>query len=258
MALFGVVGFPLRHSLSYRINSAVLRDFGDLYVPFEVPPERFHRAVDGLLALVDGFNVTIPYKVVVMLHLSRISEDARSIGAVNVVRTEGGKGVGYNTDYLAIVNLMKGLRCDRALIFGAGGAARASAYAMVKLGCSEILIYNRTQSRAISLSNQIERWGARSRVVTAPEDADVFINATPLGMYEDDAELIRFYRGARFRTVLDLAYRLEGTSLSRIAGSSYISGIDVLIEQAALSIEIWKGFKVERERMRSALYEGQS
>ena len=254
MALYGLIGFPLSHSLSYKINNAVLNRYGDHYVIFETKPEDLFSTVMGLKALSRGFNVTIPYKKSIILYLDHLSEDAERIGAVNAVKVEQKTAKGYNTDYLSIVNLIDGRKVQTAMIFGAGGGARATAYALSKLGCTRFFIYNRTKENALSLKSRIESWGAEAEVTEDPKSADVFVNATPMGMYSNDDALVEFYLKGNYRTVIDLAYDIKGTSLSKLA-NDYISGIDILIEQAALSIEIWKGIKVDRKEMRLALYE---
>ncbi len=257
MALYGLIGYPLSHSLSYKINNAVLNTYGDHYIMFETKPDDLFSAVMGLKALSKGFNVTIPYKKSIILYIDYLSEDAERIGAVNVVKIEQKTATGYNTDYLSIVNLMSGRRIETAMIFGAGGGARAAAYALFKLGCSHFFIYNRTKEKALSFKSKIESWGAVAEVEDESKKADVFVNATPMGMYSSDDALIEFYLKGSYKTVIDLAYDINGTRLSRLA-RDYVSGLDVLIEQAALSIEIWKGIKVDRSIMRMALHENKS
>jgi len=253
LALYGLIGFPLSHSLSYRINNAILNRFGDHYVAFETPPEDLFAVLSSLKTLSKGFNVTIPYKKSVILYLDHTSDEVRKIGAVNTVKVEEKRAYGYNTDYLAIMNLASGKKISTAMILGAGGGARAVAFALFNLGCSKFFIYNRTKEKGLSLKSKIESWGARAEVIEEPKNADVFVNATPMGMYFNDDTLLDFYTKGNYKTVIDLAYDINGTPLSRFA-KDYVSGIDILIEQAALSIEIWKGIKVDRKDMRSALY----
>ncbi len=255
MALYALIGYPLSHSLSFRINNAILNELGDFYIPFETQEGMLNRVVEALRVLSRGFNVTIPYKKSILVYLDEVSEEVRMIGAANAVKVFEDRLLGYNTDYLAIKKLSKDVQGSSALIYGAGGAASASAYALFSLGFNKFYIFNRTRDRAEALAKRISLWGAKAEVVEGPVRADVFVNATPLGMYYDDSQLLSFFRKGGYSSTIDLAYSLNGTNLQK-ASKVYVSGLDILIEQAALSIEIWKGIAVDREKMRSVLREG--
>lgn len=249
MELYGLIGNPVSKSLSPKIQNAILNKFGGVYIAFEVSREHLKEVINGLRYLSSGFNVTLPYKEDVMMLLDSLDDYARQARAVNTVKVNGGALTGYNTDVTALIKLIDE-EISSALIFGAGGAARAAALALLKRGCTTFCIVNRSKDRAINLGNIIMSWGASVKYGPCRE-AHAFVNATPMGMYADDGPLIELYRKGNYRLTIDLAYRPGGTNLERIS-KKVISGIDILVEQAAQSIMIWKGIDPDREIMKRA------
>ncbi len=249
MELYGLIGKPVSGSLSPKIQNAVLNKMGGVYIAFEVSREHLNYVINGLRYLASGFNVTLPYKEDVMMLLDSTDDYARQAHAVNTVKVNGGALTGYNTDVSALIKLVnEGI--SSALIYGAGGAARAAALALLKKGCTSFCIVDRSKDRASNLGNMIRSWGAS--VEYGPcKMADAFVNATPMGMYADDGPLIELYKTGKYRLTVDLAYRAGGTNLERISKSA-ISGIDILVEQAAQSIKIWKGIDPDRQLMKRA------
>ncbi len=229
----------------------MLKDLGGVYASFEIEESDIVLAVNGLRVLAKGFNVTIPYKESIMRLLDRTESDALNIGAVNVVKVCNKKLIGYNTDYMAIESLLKGVKVKTAAIIGAGGAARAAAYALFRLGAREFFVFNRSRQRLLEFINYINGLGASAEALKPDARADVFLNATPMGMYYDDSQLIELFKAGSYDMVVDLAYSPNGTRLSRMA-SKAVDGLSVLVEQAALSIKIWTGVDVDRKKMKEA------
>ncbi len=261
MALYGLIGFPISHSLSYKINNAVLNKFEDHYVVFETKPEDLFSTVMGLKALSKGFNVTIPYKKSIILYLDRLSEDAGKIGAVNAVKVENKTATGYNTDYLSMVNLMDGRKVETAMIFGAGGGARAAAFALFKLGCLRFFIYNRTKENGLSLKSKIESWGAEAEVTEEPKSADAFVNATPMGMYSRDDVLVDFYLRGSYKVVVDLPYDVRvwgGISFlnALISGKGSVMAVKIPLEVEIRSSNEWNCDDVAKEIFRASELDG--
>jgi shikimate dehydrogenase len=254
LELYGLIGNPLSGSLSPRIHNAVLKDMGGTYLAFEVKRENLETAVNGLRVLSRGFNVTVPYKEEVVKMLDRVEGYAQIINAVNTVKVEGTTLTGYNTDVSALISLIGENSVGSAVIYGAGGAARAAALALFRKGCSSFCIVNRSRERAEAFGNLISSWGA-SVSYSQCTGSGVFVNATPMGMYADDSQLIDLYRKGRYTLTIDLAYKVNGTNLQKIS-KSVIGGLDILIEQAAHSIKIWKGIEPDREIMKRAIMGG--
>ncbi len=271
--VLGVYGHPVEHSLSPVMQNAALRalDLDYIYVPFHVLPERLEQAVEAVRALdMPGVNVTIPHKERVIGLVDEVSEQAQAVGSVNTIVNDGGRLRGESTDgpgFLQSVEDEWG-RLDgrRAMILGAGGSAKAVAYALAGAGCS-LIVANRTRSRADELSQSVEsKFGAgRSRAIGISDDeirreignVDLLVNTTPLGMYPDcdsvpiPAELLH-----PKLLVYDLVYNPIETRLvaeARAKGISAMTGIKMLVYQGALSLEMWTGRKAPVDVMEQAI-----
>ncbi|MGC8661229.1 MAG: shikimate dehydrogenase family protein [Nitrososphaeria archaeon] len=250
MELYGLIGNPVSGSLSPKIQNAVLNRMGGIYLSFEVKRKNLNFAVNGLRVLSRGFNVTLPYKEDIIGILDSIDGYAKDILAVNTVKVDGSLLIGYNTDVSALIALINE-SIGSALIWGAGGAARAAAFALFRKGCNSFCIVDRSEVRARDVGNLVRSWGAA--VTYGPcQMADAFVNATPMGMYADDSQMIELYKKGKYGLAIDLAYRVGGTTLQRVSTNT-INGFDILIEQAAQSIKIWKGIEPERQLMKKAV-----
>jgi shikimate dehydrogenase len=264
--LLGIIGYPIRHSLSPVFQQAALDALGidARYEAWEVKPEDLARrvrelATQGML----GFNVTVPHKESVMPLLAEVDAFARELGAVNTVVNRGGKLVGYNTD---AEGFLRGLTQDggfqprgvRALVLGAGGSARAVALSLAREGVAWLAIANRTLPRAQALAEEARRHCRDVRAVELsdealgpllrrPSAATLIVNCTSMGMLHGPAEgqsplaeaLIP--RGA---LVYDLVYRPAETPLLRSAkraGARALGGLPMLIYQGAAAFKLWTG-----------------
>ncbi len=249
----GVIGWPVAHSLSPVIHNAAFLalDMDWAYVPLPVPPNATADALAGLRALgLVGANVTMPHKIACAELLTDVSEDARLLGAVNTIEV-GPQGLtGHNTD---VPGFERFLRDDagfdaagrRALLFGAGGAARACALALARSGLTELTVAVREPERAAPLTATVERLGTGVDVIPldrAPEAVcDLVVNATPLGGRGEQLPLPPL--GPQVLAV-DLLYRPSLTPLlaaARTAGATAFGGLGLLLQQAALSFRIWTG-----------------
>ena len=156
MALYGVIGDPIAHSMSPQIHNAAFQECSvdSAYVKFHVKKEQLSEALNGIKALgIHGVNVTVPHKEHVMPLLDKIDPLAEAIGAVNTIVNENGKLIGYNTDGLGFVEGLKNIADEpledkSMLIIGAGGAAKAIYYSLASLGVKRIDVTNRTALRA--------------------------------------------------------------------------------------------------------------
>lgn len=249
----GVMGWPVARSLSPVIHNAAFAALGMdwVYVPLPVAPGRVADALEGLRALgITGANVTMPHKTEVADLVRELSEDAARLRAVNTLLV-GADGIsGHNTDAPGFDRF---LRRDAgfdpagrsALVFGAGGAARACALALARGGLSTLTVALRDPARAEPLRATVA--GFDTELIVVPfEDAsaapsDLIVNATPLGAHGEALPLPAL---GPHLVVVDLLYRPRHTPLlesTRDAGGVAFGGVGLLLQQAALAFELWTG-----------------
>lgn len=247
--LFGVIGNPVRHSLSPVIHNGSLARMGmnAAYLAFEV--QDLAAAVQGIRGLgICGISVTLPFKREIIPLLDRLDDTAARIGAVNTVANKEGLLVGYNTDWngaLAALEEETDLPGRNVLLLGAGGAARAIAFGLKERGCRAAIV-NRTLPKAEDLARELGfvAFPAESLDRLAP---DVLINATSAGMSPRDRETPfpqRLFREGM--VVMDIVYKPLETVLLREArekGCRTIDGLAMLAHQGAAQVEIWTGQK---------------
>lgn len=250
----GVIGWPVDHSLSPAIHNAAFAALGKdwVYVPLAVPPVRLAEAIRGLRALgFAGANVTMPHKTEAAVIVDACSDDAHSLRAVNTIVVGADEVSGHNTDALGFERFLRedagfdpsGLS---ALVFGAGGAARACALALARGGLANLAVAVRERSGADDLRSVVEGSDIAVRVVDLNEASDVrgvdlIVNATPLGVHGETLPLPPLRAGV---LAVDLLYRPRGTpfqTAAREAGGVVFGGLGLLLRQAALSFELWTG-----------------
>mgnify|MGYP001772476081 CR=1 FL=1 len=250
--LYGVIGYPIRHSLSPVFQNALLKYAGinGVYLAFEVKPEDLKEAVLGFKAIgVKGINVTIPHKEAIMEYLDEIDPVAQEIGAVNTVKFEEGRAIGYNTDWIGFLRALKmllpSIEGKRVLLLGAGGTARAVIYALL-YERAELFLWNRTKERALEL---VKRFNDRLTVVSRPEEVvekvSVVVNTTSVGLKEEDPEIFDYSLITQEHTVVDVIYR-ETKLIKRAkeVGAKYLDGLPMLLWQGIESFRIWNGCQV--------------
>jgi len=259
-SVYGVIGNPIRHSLSPQMHNAGFRArrLDALYLPFlvrELPD--FLRAIRPLG--IKGFSVTLPHKERILGHLAGCDPLARAIGAVNTVAVGNkGKLYGYNTDYVGVLRALERrfkLPGSRVLIVGAGGVARAVAFALAESGAS-VSIAARRQKKARALAEavggSVVDWGRLRH-----ESFDAIVNATPVGMYPFTSHSPIEARDLNCRLVFDTIYRPRRTKLLELAerrGIETVSGVEMFLAQGAAQWEVWMGQHAPVEVMRRALF----
>ena len=261
--LVGIFGYPLSHSLSPAIQQAAFdhHRIDALYQAWPTPPEELASEVAKLRGEEYlGANLTTPHKVEVMQLLDSIDKMAMDIGAVNTIVSDNGTLVGYNTDAYGFIKSLKegsGITPNgkRALLLGAGGAARAAAYALAQEGVTHITIANRTLSRAVSLGDEIRPILSDVVAISAegPDlleaagSADIIVNSTSMGMRHSEAEgqsLLHSNEIPASAVVYDMVYNPSITpflSEAQQAGARVVGGLGMLIHQGAAAFLKWTG-----------------
>lgn len=286
--LFGIFGYPLSHTLSPAMQEAAFAATGlkAFYVALELGPKAFRKALSHSQKLVlDGFNITVPYKSDVIRYLDRVTPEAKAVGAVNTVFRKGRQWIGANTD---VDGFLRSLREEahfnpknkNALVFGAGGAARAVVYGLAKSGAKKIVVVNRHKDRARQLIRDFQRLFPRailspSLVILRPEgpkglrsfaslrmtlkEADLVVNATSLGLMKSDPEVIPaslIPKAGEKKLFFDLIYHVPQTNFMKSAawkGHRVLGGLGMLLFQGAEAFEYWTGKKAPVGVMRRAL-----
>ncbi|MEY2534705.1 MAG: shikimate dehydrogenase, partial [bacterium] len=255
----GVVGWPVDHSRSPAMQNAALAATGldgeYAYERVPVTPEAFAETVAGLQAAgFAGVNVTIPHKEAALAVATEASDDARAIGAANTLTFGGGGAIrADNTDAPGVLDALGDPLPRSALVLGAGGSARAVAYALRTAG-ADVAVWNRGPERGRLLAAEL---GVRA--VEAPEPADVLVNCTSVGLGDTTRTFKDLPVSAddlgTYACVVDLVYREGGTGLLHEAeqrGCRVVDGLEVLVRQGARSFQIWTGRTAPLDVMRRA------
>ena len=270
----GIIGDPIEHSMSPVMHNAAFQALGldYAYVPFKVKSLELRKAIEGIRGLnIKGVNVTVPHKIAVMQFLDRVDPLAEKIGAINTIVNDAGILTGYNTDAAGFLQVLHErsieLAGKRVLLLGAGGAAHSigNVLAAEKV---KLIVLNRMQKIA-TLKDFARRlaqfYGADVKVEEltnenlkkAITDVDIMVNATSLGMSPDNdqtpvpAELLHANL-----TVFDIIYNPLPTRLLReakAAGAKTIDGLEMLVQQGAVSFEKWTGIKAPIDVMRKSV-----
>lgn len=271
--LVGLIGWPVEHSLSPAMHNSAFAvlNLNWCYVPLPVHPEQLEEAVAGLWALsFMGANVTVPHKEMVMSYLDHVAPEAQAIGAVNTIVVREGKSIGYNTDWQGFLTAVSegGFEPQgkRAVVLGAGGAARAVVYALAHAG-AQVTVLNRTPARAQALIRDFSPLFPSLSLLSLPltlqtleeqaAEAHLLVNATPVGTWpEVDKSIwpedLTFPGHLR---VFDLVYNPRQTTLLRqaqAARAQVIGGLGMLVHQGGAAFELWTGEKAPVETMYEA------
>lgn len=259
----GLIGYKLKHSISPQFQQVAFDYLGlDIrYEVWETAKDELPNVVEGVRdASRLGANVTIPHKEAVLPLLDKVDQLARRIGAVNTIVKKDGKLVGYNTDANGFIRALEedgGFvpKGKRAVLIGAGGAARAAGFALVGAGVKSLVILNRTQDRGEALAWDLKisdtkvialRW-KDGRTLTALAECDLLVNCTSVGL-KDSASEGRSPLGIglipKRALVYDVVYNPIETPLitaAKRAGARTLGGLPMLVYQGAASFELWTG-----------------
>lgn len=273
--LLGVIGCPIKHSLSPVMHNAAIAALSEahlpyIYVPLHIEPPDLESAIHGLASMgCQGFNVTIPHKQAIIPLLSDVSEVAKTVGAVNTVWRTSAGWFGTNTDIQGFLSplLLESRDWSQctATILGCGGAARAVVAACAQLQCAAIQVLGRN---ANTLQRMQADFADAVEVKTYPWDSLVdlvsqttlLVNTTPVGMYPqvsqspvDPQVLAQLPEDA---IVYDLIYTPNPTQFlkdAQVLGYATIHGLEMLVQQGAAALEIWLDQAAPVEIMRAVL-----
>ena len=257
----GIIGFPIGHSISPRFQQAALDHCGidATYEAWEITPDWLSEFMQGLRdPVVLGINVTVPHKEAVIPYVDEVDDLASTSGAVNTIVNRGGRLTGHNTDgagFLRALREVNGFTPQgrRALVLGAGGAARGVVLALIREGVAHLTIANRTLSKAERLTQMARETGTSCLAIPLDghtlsgeaASADLIVNCTTLGMAhgpDDTATPLGPEHIPSTALVNDLVYNPLESPLLRAAaqaGARVLGGIHMLVYQGAASFEMW-------------------
>jgi len=263
----GVIGDPVRHSLSPNLHNAAYRALGLdwVYVAFAVPDGAAADALTAMRALdLAGLSVTMPHKTAVASLCDTLSPAAAALRSVNTVTPQpGGKVTGESTDgqgfLRALADAGTGAAGRDALVLGAGGAARAVAFALAHDGARVAVTARRASAAADAAAlagGTVIAWADRADAAAA---SDLVVNATPIGMAGEPSLPVPAEVLGAAHVVVDLVYEPRETPLlaaARARGAATVPGLGMLVHQAALQVERWTGCVAPIDAMRAAVEAG--
>ncbi len=277
-SVFGVIGDPIAHTMSPLMHNRAIAAMGidAVYVPFNVKPSDLENAIRAIIPMgIKGLNVTVPHKTGVMRLLDRLTNVAKTVGAVNTIINDTGILIGDNTDsYGFEMSLKKGCSLEklpeRVCILGAGGAARGVAYACsIKDEVKEVIIINRTFDKAEKISKELAQ-STGKKLVPMPADektiknvlpeCNLVVNTTSVGMHPDTGSSPVpdpgvFHKG---QIVCDIIYNPLKTKFLKDAefhGARTLNGLGMLAYQGARSLSLWTGMEAPVDVMLEVLKE---
>ena len=269
----GIIGYPLSHTLSPSMHNFIYQKLGiDVeYKKWEISPNNLKSHIEKINnENFIGANITVPYKEKIVPLLDEIRNEAKFTGAVNTIVKNNNKLIGYNTDVYGIeqtldIKLMNDV-INNAVIFGAGGAAKAAFFVLLQRGLNNLTIVNRTKSNALKMISKFNNVNFDQTIITLNEksqiksaclSADLIINTTILGMknsgYEDISPIDSTFIDSN-SVIFDMVYNPTKTPLIKIAlerNANIIEGLDMLVYQAIKSIELWTGIRPSFDDMYS-------
>lgn len=269
--LYGIIGYPLGHSQSPRVhNSAFQAQMLDkVYMAWPTAPEHLPAFMAAVRALpIAGLSVTIPHKESIIPLLDAITPAAQQVGAVNTVFWRDGALCGHNTDMAGFMAPLQGKKFAKALVLGAGGAARAVLAGLQALGCTNVFVTNRTLATAMALAHAFQDeiklhvvpWEERTTV-----RADIIINATPLGMRGEAMGQTPYpalaFAGSERGLAYDLVYNPLHTRFlqeAAAAGWAVQDGLDMFVAQADEQFRLWTQQSLDKDATRRLVLESLS
>jgi len=270
-----LIGNPVEHSMSPKMHNAAFQKLGldYVYVALRVANDKVKEAIEGIRAFnIKGANVTVPHKIKAMQFLDEIDPTAQKIGAINTILNKDGFLFGTNTDGIGAVRSLKEegvqLKGKKIVMIGAGGVARPISYNFAP-DASEFIIFDINENTALTLCKELQEkiggtiQGFKSdptKIAKAVQDAEIFINATPVGMYPKmDESILPINLLRKDLVVFDVVYNPLETKLLKDAkrvGAKAISGVMMLVYQGVAAFELWTGKEAPVSLMKKMVLEG--
>lgn len=261
---YGVIGYPIEHSLSPAMFGAVFEreGLGHEYAKYKVAPDELSDFLKGSVSAGDlgGFSVTIPHKEAVVAMMDELNNDAEIIGAVNTIAIRNKRLFGYNTDWIGVMRALSEitvLKGREVTVLGAGGAAAAVIYACLQAG-ARLTVLNRDVSRADALKQRFNadfETGPLNMIEQI--ETEILIQTTPVGMAPNEGDSLvsgKYLRSGM--TVMDIVYNPQMTKLlcdAKDAGCKIVFGYKMLLFQGAEQYKIWFGKEPNINVMETAL-----
>tara|TARA_X000000950_G_scaffold226546_1_gene273422 strand:+ start:901 stop:1695 length:795 start_codon:yes stop_codon:yes gene_type:complete len=251
MKKYLVIGNPIKHSLSPELHNHWIKqnNINAIYEKKKLNNDELENLIlDIKKENIHGANITVPFKNTVITHLDELSDEAHKTQSVNTIYLKNKKVVGYNTDIEGFIIAIKKTNFDlnnkKIFILGAGGVVPSIIYASVKMGCSEIIISNRTKNKAEKLKKifrnvKVVNWGDIPNF-------DVVINATSLGLNKNDKINLDFTKVGKNKLFYDVIYNPDQTDFLKTAkklGNKYQNGRLMFIYQAVSAFKLWHGIE---------------
>ena len=251
MKKYLVIGKPINHSLSPKLHNYwfKLNNINATYEKKQIDEKDIEKTILDLKNnIIDGINVTVPFKKSVIPFMDELSEVAKLTQSVNTIHKKGEKIIGENTDVggfeNAIKNLNYNIKGKTVFIIGAGGVVSSIIIALKKMGAAEIILTNRTYEKALNLKKaypylNILKWGKSTNF-------DIIINATTLGLKKSDEIKLNFENSVSTKLFYDVIYNPSNTrflSKAKDTGNRAENGKTMFIYQAQLAFEIWHKIK---------------
>lgn len=270
---FAVLGHPIGHTLSPAMHNAAIEKLGwdAIYLAFDVKPERLMTVLPAMRSMgFGGVNLTIPHKEVAFRGLEKLDASAKLLGAVNTVQFAESGMIGHNTDGFGFLRALeesfgKTAKGDSVFVLGSGGAGRAVALMAAQDGARSITLSDMDVERCQRVASEIREQfpGVETRVAAGAseqaafaKESDLVVQATPVGMKEDDQSILKpesFREGQR---AFDLIYHVPKTvfmKASEAGGATASNGLGMLLHQGARAFQIWTGVTPPIPEMRRAL-----
>jgi shikimate dehydrogenase len=266
--LCAVLGSPIRHSASPAMHNAAFASLGLnwRYLAFEVDPKNLRVAIEGARAMnFAGLNLTVPHKLLAVDMVDELDASAKTWGAVNTIKFDNGRAIGFNTDADGLANSLRQdlaveLRGAKVLLLGAGGAGRSAALKLAAENVAELFLVNRTVSKAEEIAGEIKKQFPSVKVAVGypKTEIDLLLNATSLGLKPEDGSPLdeKQFSLKQARAVYDMIYKPAETTLlknAKAAGLKTANGIGMLVGQGAKAFEIWTGQPAPVAVMRRAV-----
>lgn len=282
MKYAGLIGYPVAHSLSPRMQQAAFDEYGieARYLLWETAPDTLPARTEMLREPeMMGANVTIPYKAKALALIDACDTIAVRVGALNTIVHRSGRLIGYNTDVQGFIralaesagHLLSSEKNRRAVIAGTGGAARAAAAGLLEKGFEELVLLGRTEAHLVQLQHDLQRMASlsgaaahirarqfgSSDLATLFARTDLLVNATPVGLHASDAPLpVDVTLLPTTAVVMDMIFNPPQTPLLRAAaahGCQSLNGLSMLLYQGAQAFELWTSLDAPVDAMRKAL-----